>query len=163
MNLVIFLIISLIAVVFSLLVVTANRIMHSVLALAGMLLSVAAIYATLGAEFLAVIQVLVYAGGVIVLFIFATMLTKSDLQLRRELGDEVKPAAAIVFFIGVIFYLATNPWSQISGVRTPGSIVNVGGYIFNLKQGVIPFEILSLVLLAAMVGAIFLGKKEVNS
>ncbi len=160
MNLVVFLIISAIAVLSALAVVSTQRIMHSVLSLAVMLLSVAAVYATLGAEFLAVIQVLVYAGGVVVLLLFATMLTKSDLQLKREANDDIKPAAAAVFAIGVLFYVATNNWKYIKGAEVIGSVKNLGMIIFDINRGVIPFEVVSLVLLAAMVGAIFLGRKE---
>jgi len=160
MSLALFLIIAAIAVLFALGVVVAQRIMHAVLALGGMLLAVASIFATLGATFLAVIQVLVYAGGVVVLLLFATMLTRSDLQLKREPSDDVKPAAAAVFGIAMLFYLATNNWNAFQSAQAIGGVEEVGMVIFDINKGVIPFEVVSLVLLAAMVGAIFLGRKE---
>lgn len=160
MSLAIFLVTGFVAVVFAVAVVTAQRIMHAVLALGGMLLAVAAVFTTLGAEFLAVIQVLIYAGGVVVLLLFATMLTKSDLQLRREPVEGIKPAASVVFAVGVVSYLAFNSWQEFKAAKAIGSVENVGKVIFDLNKGVIPFEIVSLLLLAAMVGAIFLGRRE---
>ncbi|GBE54687.1 MAG TPA: NADH-quinone oxidoreductase subunit J [Euryarchaeota archaeon] len=160
MNIIVFFIISAITVLSAIAVISTQRIMHSVLSLAVMLLSVAALYATLNAEFLAVIQVLVYAGGVVVLLLFATMLTRSDLQIKREPSDDIKPAAAAVFAIGLLFYIVGNNWESLKGPEVVGSVKNIGMLIFNVKKDVIPFEIISLVLLAAMVGAIFLGREE---
>ncbi len=161
MNIIVFSIISAITILSAIGVISSQRIMHSVLSLAVMLLGVAAVYAILNAEFLAVIQVLVYTGGVIVLLLFATMLTRSDLQLKRESSD-IKPAvaAASIFAIGLLFYIVGNNWKSLKGPAVVGSVKNIGMLIFNVKKDVIPFEIISLVLLAAMVGAIFLGRKE---
>lgn len=161
MNIIVFSIISAITILSAIGVISSQRIMHSVLSLAVMLLGVAAVYAILNAEFLAVIQVLVYTGGVIVLLLFATMLTRSDLQLKREPSD-IKPAvaAASIFAIGLLFYIVGNNWKSLKGPAVVGSVKNIGMLIFNVKKDVIPFEIISLVLLAAMVGAIFLGRKE---
>ncbi len=161
MNIIVFSIISAITILSAIGVISSQRIMHSVLSLAVMLLSVAAVYAILNAEFLAVIQVLVYTGGVIVLLLFATMLTRSDLQLKREQPSDIKPAvaAASIFAIGLLFYIVGNNWKSL-GPAVVGSVKNIGMLIFNVKKDVIPFEIISLVLLAAMVGAIFLGRKE---
>ncbi len=162
MNIIVFSIISAITILSAIGVISSQRIMHSVLSLAVMLLSVAAVYAILNAEFLAVIQVLVYTGGVIVLLLFATMLTRSDLQLKREQPSDIKPAvaAASIFAIGLLFYIVGNNWKSLKGPAVVGSVKNIGMLIFNVKKDVIPFEIISLVLLAAMVGAIFLGRKE---
>ncbi|GCC10872.1 NADH-quinone oxidoreductase subunit J [archaeon] len=161
MNIIVFSIISAITILSAIGVISSQRIMHSVLSLAVMLLSVAAVYAILNAEFLAVIQVLVYTGGVVVLLLFATMLTRSDLQLKRESSD-TKPAVAAVsiFAIGLLFYIVGNNWKSLKGPAVVGSVKNIGLLIFNVKKDVIPFEIISLVLLAAMVGAIFLSRKE---
>ena len=157
----VFLIISAVVIAGAVGVVLAERIFHAVLSLALALLGIAAVFVTLGAEFLAVIQVLVYAGGVVVLFLFATMLTKSDLQLRRPRGDELAPVGAVVFAIVALFYIASSGFAKL-GERASviGSVSSVGGLIFDLKAYVVPFELVGLLLLAAMVGAIFLAKKE---
>jgi len=158
----VFFIISAVVIAGAVGVVMAERIFHAVLALALALLGVAAVFVTLGAEFLAVIQVLVYAGGVVVLFLFATMLTKSDLQLKRlPRGDELAPVGAVIFAIVALFYVASSGFASI-GERASviGSVKSVGELIFNPNAFVIPFELVGLLLLAAMVGAIFLARKE---
>ncbi len=157
----VFFIISAVVIAGAIGVVMAERLFHAVLALALALLGVAAVFVTLGAEFLAVIQVLVYAGGVVVLFLFALMLTKSDLQLRRPRGDELAPVGAVVFAIVALFYIASSGFAPI-GERASviGSVKSVGELIFNPNAFVIPFELVGLLLLAAMVGAIFLARKE---
>ena len=157
----VFFIISAVVIAGAIGVVMAERLFHAVLALALALLGVAAVFVTLGAEFLAVIQVLVYAGGVVVLFLFALMLTKSDLQLRRPRGDELAPVGAVVFAIVALFYIASSGFASI-GERASviGSVKSVGELIFNPNAFVIPFELVGLLLLAAMVGAIFLARKE---
>ncbi|WP_456474982.1 NADH-quinone oxidoreductase subunit J [Candidatus Pyrohabitans sp.] len=162
MDSLVFFIISAIVIAGALGVVMAERIFHAVLALALALLGVAGIFITLGAEFLAAIQVLVYAGGVVVLFLFATMLTKSDLQLRRlPSGDELAPVSAVLFAIVALFYVASTGFFPL-GERASviGSVQGVGELIFNPQVYAIPFELVGLLLLAAMVGAIFLAKKE---
>ncbi len=158
----VFFIISAVVIAGAVGVVMAERIFHAVLALALALLGVAAVFVTLGAEFLAVIQVLVYAGGVVVLFLFATMLTKSDLQLKRPpRGDELAPVSAVVFAIVALFYVASSGFAPLGErISVLGSVSGVGGLIFNPQAYVIPFELVGLLLLAAMIGAIFLAKKE---
>lgn len=158
---VVFFIISAVVIAGAIGVVMAERIFHAVLALALSLLGVAAVFITLGAEFLAVIQVLVYAGGVVVLFLFATMLTRSDLQLRRPRGDEIAPVGAVVFAIVALFYVASSGFVSL-GERgsVVGSVRSVGELIFDLSAYAVPFELVGILLLAAMVGAIFLAKKE---
>jgi len=158
----VFLVISAVVIAGAVVVVMAERIFHAVLGLALALLGVAAVFVTLGAEFLAVIQVLVYAGGVVVLFLFATMLTKSDLQLRRPRGDELAPVSAVVFAIVALFYVASSGFAEM-GERgsVVGTVKNVGELIYDLNIYVLPFELVGLLLLAAMVGAIFLARKEV--
>jgi len=160
-DLLVFLVISALVIAGAVGVVMAERIFHAVLALALSLLGVAALFITLGAEFLAAIQVLVYAGGVVVLFLFATMLTRSDLQLRRPKGDELAPVGAVVFAIIALFYVASSGFVSL-GERgsVAGSVENVGKLIFDLGTYAVPFELVGLLLLAAMVGAIFLAKKE---
>lgn len=162
MDSLVFFIISAIVIAGALGVVMAERIFHAVLALALALLGVAAIFITLGAEFLAAIQVLVYAGGVVVLFLFATMLTRSDLQLRRlPSAEELAPVSAVVFAIVALFYVASTGFFPL-GERASviGSVQGVGALIFDPQAYAVPFELVGLLLLAAMVGAIFLAKKE---
>ncbi len=157
----VFLVISLCAVAGAAGVVFAQRLFHAVLSLALCLLSVAAIYITLGAEFLAVIQVLVYAGGVVVLFLFAVMLTKSDLQLRREPLDTFAPVSAVLFGVLVLFYIARTGFVA-HGARgaAPGDVASVGQVIFSPTKYALPFELVGILLLAAMVGAIYLARRD---
>ncbi len=157
----VFLVISLFVIAGAAGVVFAQRLFHAVLSLALCLLSVAAVYITLGAEFLAVIQVLVYAGGVVVLFLFAVMLTRSDLQLRREPLESFAPVSAVLFGVLVLFYIARTGFvPQGERALAPGDVASVGQVIFSPKAYALPFELVGILLLAAMVGAIYLARRD---
>lgn len=174
-DLIVFYIISIITILAAFNVVRAQRIMYSVLSLTLALMGVAGIFVTLGAEFLAAIQVLVYAGGVVILLLFAIMLTKSHEQFKRPRGVHTMPRifAGSVFVISLFFYITRVDWRTsigdmvLSRGSVTGTVEEIGRQIFLLSDAtgygfVIPFELISLVLLASMIGAIFLAKKEAS-
>ncbi|MGH7967261.1 MAG: NADH-quinone oxidoreductase subunit J [Limisphaerales bacterium] len=125
--------------------------------------SLAALFVLLHAFFLAAVQVLVYAGAVMVLFLFVIML----LDLKAEERQKIKAFGAVAGFISVaailfIFFQSLLKSSLPSG-QTPqleGGTVELGKILFT--QYYLPFEVISLVLLVAMVGVILLSKKELK-
>ena len=144
--------------IFALLTVTARHIFHSAVWLSMCLVSVAAIYFYLDAEFLGVIQVLVYIGGIITLFIFAIKLTAGLNDYNIPQGNkQIIPSAltAGVLFILLLYIIMSSPWavSQSSHVLT---LKDLGTSL--MTTYILPFEFISLILLAVMVGAIVIGK-----
>jgi NADH-quinone oxidoreductase subunit J len=153
---------------FAVLVVTTKDTVHSVLFLVLDFLFVAALYVMLGAQFLAVIQVLVYAGGIVVLYLFVVMLVNlkrppeahQDPHRMSKLGLAL--AAAVLVELGVIvasgYARAAGPTVPAAAVPVTGNTEQVGWLLYT--SYLIPFEIASILLLVAMIGAIVLAKRE---
>ena len=154
---------------FAVMVVSTRNTVHSVLFLVLNFLFVAALYVQLRAEFLAVIQVLVYAGGIVVLYLFVVMLVNlkrppeahEDPHRRTRLGFGL--SVAILIELGAIAtYTSTRPVPAAGRAATPlaGNTEQVGWLLYT--SYLIPFEIASMLLLVAMIGAIVLAKRELS-
>ena len=149
---------------FAVLVITAKSTVHSVLYLVADFLCVAALYVVLQAQFLAVIQVMVYAGGIVVLYLFVVMLVnlKRPPELYsdpRRLGRLGLVMALAVF--GELVAIGAYGWlkpSGFSGTLDPKNIEQVGRALYT--DYLVPFELASVLLLVAMIGAILLAKRE---
>jgi NADH-quinone oxidoreductase subunit J len=153
---------------FAVLVVTTKDTVHSVLFLVLDFLFVSALYVLLDAPFLAVIQVLVYAGGIVVLYLFVVMLVNlkrppeahQDAHRRTKLGFFL--SLAVLLELGAIaLYQTTRPATAVAaGAPMPvtGNTEQVGWLLYT--SYLIPFEIASMLLLVAMIGAIVLAKRE---
>jgi NADH-quinone oxidoreductase subunit J len=152
---------------FAVLVVTTKDTVHSVLFLVLDFLFVSALYVLLDAPFLAVIQVLVYAGGIVVLYLFVVMLVNlkrppeahQDPHRRAKLGFFL--AAAVLLELGAIsVHQTARPFAVVPGAAMPvtGNTEQVGWLLYT--SYLIPFEIASMLLLVAMIGAIVLAKRE---
>jgi NADH-quinone oxidoreductase subunit J len=153
---------------FAVLVISTKDTVHSVLFLVVDFLFVSALYVLLGAQFLAVIQVLVYAGGIVVLYLFVVMLVNlrrppeahQDPHRRSRLGFGL--AAAVLIELGIIVaYGYARPAPAIAAsvsVPVTGNTEQVGWLLYT--SYLIPFEIASMLLLVAMIGAIVLAKRE---
>jgi NADH-quinone oxidoreductase subunit J len=154
---------------FATLVVTTRDTVHSVLFLVLDFLFVAALYVLLGAQFLAAIQVLVYAGGIVVLYLFVVMLVNlkrppeahHDPHRLTKLGFGL--AAAVLVELGFIVgvgYVRPTPAPIVAALSIPvsGNTEQVGWLLYT--RYLIPFEIASMLLLVAMIGAIVLAKRE---
>ena len=143
-------------------VVTSNNVVHAALWLVLVLAGAAAQYILLAAEFVAVTQVLVYVGAVMVLFIFGTMLTRAQIGRERDLNNESWPLALLVALVlgGTLVYVLIDAFGDDELPEDPAiqSVQNVSDSIFG--PYLIPFWALSFVLLAAMVGAIVLARKD---
>lgn len=149
---------------FAVLVVTAKSTVHSVLYLVADFLCVAALYVVLQAQFLAVIQVMVYAGGIVVLYLFVVMLVnlKRPPELHsdpRRLGRLGLVMSLAVF--GELVAIGTYGWIMPSGEAVAldaKNIEQVGRALYT--DYLVPFEVASVLLLVAMIGAIVLAKRE---
>ena len=153
----------------SLLVITARNPVHSVLFMLLMFFHIAGLYLTLNAEFLAAIQVMVYAGAVLVLFLFVILLLnlKEELTAKRFVGPwPAGLAAALAFFLMTAFSLRAFVIGPL-GPHSPAVIAKetntkLLGRILYVDY-LYPFEIISLILLVALIGAIVLAKKKLRS
>ena len=153
-----FYIIAVSACTFAVLTVIARHIFHSAVWLALCLMSIAAVYFYLEAEFIGVIQILVYIGGIITLFIFAIKLTAGldDYTIPQSNKQVVPSALAAIILFGFLFYvIAQSPWA-VPQSPFDWSLEHLGRSL--MTNYVLPFEFISLVLLAVMIGAIVIGK-----
>ncbi len=146
-------------------VVRSRNVVHAALYLVVVLAGAAAQYILLIAEFVAWVQVLVYIGAVVILFLFGIMLTRAPMRASSDLDNAQRWPAAVasLFLLGVLVSLLVDAFEseQIvidSGLRTQGTSNVIGDTIF--RQYLVPFEAVSLLLLAALVGAVVLARKE---
>jgi NADH-quinone oxidoreductase subunit J len=158
------------AIVSSLFVVLKKNPVSNAFSLVVVMLSFAAIYAMLGAHLMAGLQVLVYAGAVMVLFVFVIMLLNADVP-SFDLGRTGKltrifASVLTVAVIGVfVWVFKTTPSSAIKGPFTLDAIENAGGNTRVLSElmfssYILPFELTSILLLAAIVGAVAIAMRK---
>jgi len=150
--------------------ITARNLVHAVLWMLLTFFNVAAIFVTLGAEFVAIIQVLVYAGAILVLFLFVVMLLNVGERPEPVIQHPIQRAAgwiAGLMLVAEVFLVLANfvPTGR-PGSFTPEEIQAVGGNIQALggtlyTTWLLPFEVGSVILLAAAIGAIYLAREEI--
>lgn len=152
---------------FGVLVVTSQNPVHSVIFLVLDFLSVAGLYVVLGAQFVAAIQVLVYAGGIVVLYLFVVMLVnvKRPPEAFRAPGRHSKLGLALAGAV-LLELLAIAVWSRVTPASSftateilpvAGNTEQVGWLIYT--NYLVPFEVASMLLLVAMIGAIVLARR----
>ena len=154
-----FYILSAVTVVSSLMVVTLKNIMHAILFLVLAFMGVAGLYITLNADFLAAVQVLIYAGAIAVLMIFAILMTLD--KLHGSTDSRFSPAGAVMALLVIItigFIGLNTDWPRISEAPLEQTVPAIADALFN--KYVLPFEVASALLLAAMIGAIVLAREE---
>jgi NADH-quinone oxidoreductase subunit J len=165
---IIFIIVSLLTLIMSWVVVTNRNLFHAALALMASFLGVASLYVLLDAGFLAAAQLLVYIGAISILVIFAIMMTRRLMQTTETPFNSqwVMGAIASLVLFGVTVYvlLQVYPWRpgdgrlgqapEVAPEVLRGSVSQLGAAFVDANQYVLPFEITSVLLLAALVGAI---------
>ncbi len=137
-------------------VVATRNVVHAALALLVSLLAVAGIYLVLFAEFLALVQVLIYGGAIIIVLLFAIMLTRSSEYPR--ISDNKQWPLGLVAALGLLAVLAAAFWTgqpQSTGPESP-ALGDLANSLFT--RWAIPFEVASLVLLVALIGAIIIAR-----
>lgn len=162
-----FVLVGLVVLGSGMLVVTVRNLVHAALWLLVCMGAVAVEYLLLGAELLAWVQVLIYAGAVIVLFLFGLMLTKAPIGPTEELDVKHRWPAALVglgaagTLITVVVRAYQHTWFDPRGAVPRGRADAIGSQLF--RFWVLPFEVLSVLLLAALVGAIVLSRRQRES
>jgi len=162
----IFLGLAFVSVIASLLVITRKNPIHSAVFLALTFLCVAGLYLLLYSQFIAIIQVIVYAGAIVTLILFVLMLLDLEEELRsglKVLRSKVLGAVlAVLFLFGIIYSVAATPLTGKLGPYSPAklsdNVKTVGEVLFT--RYLFPFEIISVLLVAAIVGAVVLSKKR---
>jgi NADH-quinone oxidoreductase subunit J len=143
-------------------VVTSRNVIHAALYLVGTLLGAAAIYMLLYAEFVAWVQVLVYVGAIVVLMLFGLMLTRAEIGKGNFDNDQrLLAAVCSAALFGVTAYVLVDAFEgqEISLARTEAPTTSsIGEAIFS--SYVLPFEIVSVLLLAALVGAVVIARRD---
>lgn len=139
----------------------SRNIVYSAFALFGSFAGVAGIYVLLGADFLFIIQIFIYIGGILVVTIFAVMLTQGIAEVNvsnRVVG--LVPALITTVLAGVVMYYAVvhTPWYHAKATPVAPTTYGIGNAF--LGPYVLPFEVASIVLLAALVGAIVISRPE---
>jgi NADH-quinone oxidoreductase subunit J len=160
---IIFLVVALFTLGSGFMVVTTGNLVHAALWLVSTLFGVAVIFAVLSAGFLAVVQVVVYIGAIAILFIFAVMLTRKDM---RDQGPQMNRGwwagalIAVLVFAGLVFLL--QGWNGLSKTAADipsgfDAVAELGNALVSPNAFVLPFEVASVLLVAALVGAVYVA------
>jgi NADH-quinone oxidoreductase subunit J len=159
----IFYILSILALYSAVMVLLSKKPIHSVLYLTLTFFAIAGHYILLNAQFLAVVHIIVYAGAIMVLFLFTVMLLNLNKNERSPKPFWVKVAAVLSGGMLMIVLIAIFRGYDIAVVQDPsltqiGLVKNLGKVLYT--EYLVPFELSSVLFLTAMVGAVMLGKKE---
>jgi NADH-quinone oxidoreductase subunit J len=142
----------------------SRNIIYSCLALLGTLLSAGALYVYLNADYVAVTQLLIYIGGVLVLILFAVMLTSQigDKTNSNPISGMFPGLVLLLAMIGIFGFVATKtPWlSKAEPLQRSETATTIGNLF--LGRYLLPFEVSSLVLLATLIGAVVVARKEIK-
>jgi NADH-quinone oxidoreductase subunit J len=167
---IVFLLVAAATLLSAVMVVSVRRIMHAALWLVMTLFGVAIVFVTLETGFFAVVQVVVYVGAIAILIIFSVMLTRRDLQ---EVGQQTNASAwlaglvCVVIVSGLIAALAG--WERFSALRTEidtttatevQQIGELGRLLVSPDAYAIPFEVASVLLIGALIGAIYVASEQ---
>jgi len=168
METVLFIVLGAIAIVAALGVIIARKAIYSALFLLVNFCSLAGLYLLLNAQFLAAAQVIVYAGAIVVLFLFATMLlggSEETANLKSQISKNyLAIALAVILFLEVGYVVVSATLTGTQGSDTPEAIASVGnvqaiGQLL-FTDYLLPFELAAVLLLIGIVGAVVLAKKK---
>ena len=154
-----FYVIAIVAAIAGVLVVAARNVVHAALYLVGVLGSVGAVYIVLGAEFVGWVQILIYVGAIVILILFGIMLTRAPIG-GLSLDNAQRPIALVVAAasFGLLTWMIWHTFGHKKIALAPVRTAVVGDALF--KNYVLPFEAVSVLLLAALVGAIVLARRD---
>ena len=165
MDVILFLVFALIAVAAAINVVVQTHPISSAISLVGVMGSLAVLYLLLGAEFIAAAQVIVYAGAIMVLFVFVIMLLNagSESKKGRSYTVQLVGVPLLIAFLGLTAYFVQRMYGNETvtfGMFQKGGPRDIGTALFTTY--LLPFEVTSLLILIAIVGAIVLARKEID-
>lgn len=159
-----FFVLALVIIASGVFLMTLQKVMHMALSLGGVFLGVAGIFLLLGADFVGVVQIMIYAGAVTILMVFALTLTKT--------GDDPEPKGHVlhkiiaflvsaVIVVAVLLTIRSTSWPVGQTAVQPfgaNTVAQIGELMFH--QYTVPFELVSLVLTVGLVGASVIARKE---
>lgn len=152
---------ALVAIIGGVLLLNLTRVIHMVVALIFTFVAIAGIYVLLSAEFIAAVQILIYSGAITIIMLFGIMLTKHDDEAEPKTGKWRK----FLLFLGVLgfafaMYLGIYNFDidQVPTALHENNTMQIGKALYS--KHIIPFELVSVLLLVALVGSIVLAKKE---
>ncbi len=167
MELILFSLFALVAIVCAVNMVLQSHPISSALSLVGVMGSLAVLYLLLGGEFIAMVQIIVYAGAVMVLFIFVIMLLNAgseEVLKNRSLIAHLIGVPAILVLAGILVFFVQRGFPGMGNVKfgdfDGGSARAVGMSLFT--NYLLPFEVTSVLILIAIVGAVVLARKEMD-
>lgn len=163
---IVFYVVAIVVAVCSALAVSTGRILRAATYLLFVLFGTAAIYIILGYTFLGAVQLMVYAGGIVVLYVFSILLTRSDKDMKYKISKPKLVSVLLTTLVGaalILFLVLTNgfvlnsiPQAGELGVKEIGMAL-IGG---DKYEYVLPFELLSVLLLACMIGGVLIARKR---
>jgi NADH-quinone oxidoreductase subunit J len=166
MDAILFLLFAAIAVVCAINLVLQTHPISSALSLVGVMGALAVLYLLLGGEFIAAAQLIVYAGAIMVLFVFVIMLLNAgkERKLPRWLWVKFAGAPLLAVFIGIAAFVIQRMLPATEGVKfgamTHGNPQEIGRSLFQVY--LLPFEVTSVLILIAILGAVVLARKEID-
>ncbi|CAM4067175.1 NADH:ubiquinone oxidoreductase subunit J [Bacillus manliponensis] len=157
-----FLALSLTAIIGGVLMLSVTKVMHMMLSLVFTFLSIAGLYFMLEAEFVGVVQILIYSGAVTIIMIFGIMLTKHNDESEMKFSWRSVIVLLAVCTFGAVMYFAVNNLdfssSENGSALHENNTRQIGELLYT--KYIIPFELVSVILLVALVGAIVLARKD---
>ncbi len=159
----IFMVFAAVTIASAFVVVTAANIMRAGFALLFTFVGVAVLYVYLAADFLAATQLLVYVGGILVLLLFGVMLTQKihTVELRQGNSRVIRSALLFAALLYVLFSVFFNTeWALRSTAETESTVEQIGTAF--MTDHLLPFEVASVLLLAALIGAVLIARREVR-
>lgn len=162
MEQIIFYIIAVIMIVFAVMSVTTKNIMRAIIYLLSVMIAIAGVYFLIEYQFLAAVQMTVYAGGIIILYITSIMLVErinEPLDKPNKIHQAVAGIVTTLAALMSIFAISTFKFNEV-GTEAPTTVEQVGKALLSYSDYgyILPFEVISILLLAAMVGAIVIAK-----
>lgn len=156
-----FLLLALVAITGGILLLTLKKVMHMVVAVVFTFISIAGLYVLLSAEFIAAVQILIYSGAITIMMLFGIMLTKQEKQEEKKQNYFRKWGVIVgilCFAVCVYIGIYNLEFSQTQVALYEDNTEKIGVELYS--KFVIPFELTSVLLLVALIGAVILAKKD---
>ena len=160
-ELIAFFVLALVAITGGILMLNLSKVMHMMISLVFTFLAIAGLYILLSAEFVAAVQVLIYSGAITILMLFGIMLTKHRDQSDEKVGFwrlSFVSVGVAAFFLTMYFAISDLQLGEQATTLHENNTEKIGTIIFS--KYVIPFELMSVLLLVALIGAVILAKKD---
>jgi NADH-quinone oxidoreductase subunit J len=159
----VFYLVAIVTVGSAVIVAFSRNIIYSAFSLLGTFAGAAGIYVFLGADFVAAVQLLIYVGGILVLILFAVMLTHriTDVEITNRAAGRVPGLVIVAVLLALLVQtIRETPWAKAKEIVYTPTSAKIGDMF--LQDYLLPFELASLVLLAALIGAVVLARKEIK-